>query len=153
MTELTVDSAHVVFVRILDKLGRWAPTARRLEIQEPIANDGETDCWTHAWQVAQRTPNARYVEGLCRRSPGRTDKATHAWVEVDGPFGAMVVETTPGYENASLYRGLVVDHTPGGFVDRETRDAWPPGIRGSVIQAYLQGGASLNEILAVVEPD
>jgi hypothetical protein len=152
VSELSLDDAHVVFVRIMRRLGQPAPNTKRLEIQEPIVDDGETDCWTHAWEVAQRTPNARYVEGICGRPGGLTkDSATHAWVEADTPFGPVLIECTPGYEDAHSYRGLVVDHRPGSWVAAETRD-WPRQ-RASVIQGYLRGGAKLEEILAIVTPE
>lgn len=150
--ELTPDAAHIVFVRFMRRIGQPAPNTKRLEIQEPIVDDGETDCWTHAWEVAQRTPNARYVEGICGRPGGLTkDSATHAWVEVDSLFGPVLIECTPGYEYATNYRGLVVDHTPGSWVERATRD-WPRQ-RASVIQSYLRGNASVEEILALVTPE
>lgn len=152
MSELTPDDAHVVYVRIMRRIGQPAPSAKRLDIQEPIVDDGETDCWTHAWEVASRTPNARYVEGICGRPGGLTkDSATHAWVEVDTPFGTTLIECTLGYEEARHYRGIVVDHRPGSWVESATR-GWPRQ-RASVIQSYLRGGAKLEEILALVTPE
>jgi hypothetical protein len=113
------------------------------EVQAAVADDGETDCWTHAWQVARRT-GGTYVEGLCVRK-GASGPSFHAWVERDHPLlGRILVETTPGYEEASHYVGIAVDNTPGGTVEKVTSD-WT--IRSSVLQAALAGGGTVEQVL------
>jgi hypothetical protein len=92
------------------------------------------------------------VEGICGRPGGLTkDSATHAWVEADTLFGPVLIECTPGWEYATNYRRLVVDHRPGSWVYSATQD-WPRQ-RASVIQSYLRGRATIQEILALVTPD
>lgn len=136
--------AEVQYLQMVREHGLPAPLRKRLDLQPPVADDGETDCWTHAWEVARRT-GASYVEGVCQR-PGAGGPSFHAWVEEDHPLlGRTVVETTPGYEEASRYLGIVVDNAPGGLVDRITSD-WT--IRSSVLQAALAGGGTPGQVLA-----
>jgi hypothetical protein len=98
-----------VFVRIMQQHGRPAPVQRRLDIQPPLQK-GETDCWTYAYNYAVAHPGARYVEGICftDNTDGKITVHAHAWVEEDTPFGAVLVEFTPGYEAARDYRGIAL---------------------------------------------
>lgn len=143
--------AEAAFVALIQRHGVPRTGARVLDIQPPIVDDGETDCWSHAWDLARAT-GGRYVEGLCRRTPARSRIATHAWVERNTPFGVQIIETTKGYEHASEYRGLVIDTAPGSLAVRLTKD-WPKNEpRSSVLQAALAGGwtweAILDEMIA-----
>lgn len=132
--------------RLVRACGRPAPSAKRLDLQPPVADDGETDCWTHAWEVARRI-GGRYVEGVCALPGGRVSR--HAWVEEDTPFGAcVVVETTVGYEAAYNYIGVVVDCSVGGHVEAATRGQSP---RSSVLQLALAAGFDFARTLAMVE--
>lgn len=145
--------AERTYLRLVRAQGRPAPTTKRLDIQAPIADDGETDCWTHAWQVARRLREqgieATYVEGICFR-PSATGPSFHAWVEEANPLtGRVLVECTPGYERANRYLGIAVDCTPGGVPDRVTAE-WT--VRSSVIQAALAGGGGPEQVLAAVAP-
>lgn len=136
------------YLRLVLRHGHRAPHAKQLDLQKPVADDGQTDCWTHAWQVAQRT-GADYVEGLCVRA-GAGGPSFHAWVEHDHPLtGRTVVECTPGYRDASQYLGITVDCTPSGHIDQLTRH-WHT--RASVLQALLAGGTSPAELLTAVRP-
>jgi hypothetical protein len=120
-----------VFEAIVRRVGQPSPTARVLAAT--LVDDGA--CWTGAWREAQ-IRCGRYIEGTCRIG-GRRVRA-HAWVEVDGPLGSMVVECTRGYENATHYLGVAIDSTPGGEVDRATRN-WGDD-RCSVIEASVAVG-------------
>lgn len=102
---------RLLFIRLMKERGLPAPTPRLLRIQPPLDNSGETDCWTHAAAYARET-GAVYVEGICYLPPkedGRPRVAAHAWCVEDSPFGARVVEFTPGYEQAFGYLGLPLD--------------------------------------------
>lgn len=141
-----VTDVEKTYLRLIRQHGRPAPTSKRFDIQTPVADDGESDCWTHAWQVARRT-GGTYVEGVCFR-PGADGPSFHAWVEETNPLtGRTLVECTPGYENATRYLGIPVDSTPGGLVDTITSD-WT--IRSSVIQSALAGGGTPTQVLTAV---
>jgi hypothetical protein len=134
------------YLRMVRRYGSPAPLAKRLDIQTPVADDGETDCWTHAWEVARRT-GGTYVEGVCIRE-GADGPSFHAWVEEDNPLtGRTMVEVTPGYERATRYVGIAVDSTPGGVVEKITGD-WK--VRSSVIQSALFGGGTVEQVLRAV---
>lgn len=138
--------AERAFLRLVRKYGRPAPASKHIDAQAPLADDGESDCWTHAWNVA-RARGALYVEGVCRR-PGTTGVSMHAWVEETTPFGRRIVECTPGYEQASMYVGLPLDPRPGGPAAKATRE-WPTNEpRASVLQAAIQTGIEADEVLA-----
>lgn len=146
LTDLS--AAERTYLRMVRRYGRPGPASKRLDIQAPVADDGETDCWTHAWQVARRT-GGTYVEGICTR-PGASGPSFHAWVEETNPLtGATLVECTPGYEEATGYFGIPVDTTPGGLVDQISGD-WT--VRSSVIQAALAGGGSVEQVLTAIRP-
>lgn len=144
LTDVTdVEQAYLHLIR---RHGRRAPVNRRVDIQRPVADDGESDCWTHAWKKARQT-DATYVEGVCFR-PGADGPSFHAWMEETNPLtGRTLVECTPGYENATRYLGIPVDTTPGGLVDMLTQD-WT--LRVSVIQAALAGGRTPAQVLHAV---
>lgn len=135
-----------VFARMVRQHGKPGANGKRLDLQPLIADDGETDCWTHAWEVAQRTPGARYVEGLCHNGKAL---AQHAWVEEDTPFGPRLVECTPGYEEARDYVGIVVDHSPGSIAHEVSVEWERP--RSSVMQAMIGGGIPTEQVLAMVQ--
>lgn len=135
ITDLT--EVETTYLNLVRRHGVPGPTTKRLEIQPPVADDGESDCWTHAWTVA-RNLGATYVEGVCRRA-GAGGPSMHAWVQQDTPFGPVLIETTPGYEDATHYRGIAIDTTPGGQVDQITRQ-WR--LRSSVLQSALAGAQS-----------
>ena len=141
--------AERAYVHLIGRHGTSRAGARTLNIQPDFSGDGVTDCWTHAWKVAKET-GGRYVEGTCRRTMSRDRIATHAWVEKDTPFGVQIIETTEGYEQASDYRGLVIDTRPGSLASRLTSN-WPKdGQRSSIIQAALAGGWSPDMVLELV---
>lgn len=140
--------AERTYLRLVRQHGRPAPATKRLDLQAPVADDGESDCWTHAWQVAQRT-GATYVEGICVRA-GADGPSFHAWVEETNPLtGRILVECTPGYEHATRYVGIAVDCTPDGIPAQMTGD-WD--VRASVIQSALAGGGTPARVLEVVRP-
>lgn len=138
------------YVSLVRKWGVPAPIAKRLDVQPPVADDGETDCWTHAWHLADRL-GARYVEGLARR-PGYPGPSMHAWVEEDTPLGPVLVECTAGYEAATMYKGITLDTSLGG-VNRDLTDDWEDP-RSSVLHAALlaayENGVTPEQVLAVV---
>lgn len=136
------------YLRLVRTKGHPAPTAKRLLIQKPVADDGETDCWTHAWRIARQI-GGTYVEGVCR-AEGSHGLSMHAWVVENNPLtGATLVEVTPGYERATHYIGIAIDSRPGGKVDELTAD-WH--VRSSVIQAAFYGGWSPEQVLSFVRP-
>ncbi len=139
-----VTEVERVYLMLVRRSGRPAPAAKRLDVQDPVAADGESDCWTHAWNLARRT-GGTYVEGVCRRR-GASGPSFHAWVEHDHPVtGRVLVECTPGYEQASDYYGIPVASAPGSFADKATR-RWG-NVRVSVIQAALAAGATPMDVL------
>lgn len=102
---------RTLFVRLMYRAGSPAPQHLRLELAAPIADDGETDCWTHAYDYARAT-GATYVEGICFRAKpdGSVALAVHAWCEGTTPFGGRErIELTRGYEHAYGHRGIPVD--------------------------------------------
>lgn len=131
------------FLRLIQQHGVDAPQARRAAaLTAQVAADGQSDCWTHAWNTARRLrardEHAHYVEGTVLR-PGAGGPSFHVWVEEYNPLlGRAVVECTPGYEQASHYRGIAVDCSVGGIVEKLTSD-WPKAERYSVLQALLAG--------------
>lgn len=141
-----VTGVERTYIRLVRTHGAAAPSAKRIDLQPPVADDGETDCWTHAWDIARST-GGTYVEGLCRR-PGAGGFSMHAWAEEDSPFGRRIVEGTPGYEDATDYIGIAVDCTPGGDVDRASNPEGDP--RSSVIQLCLATGWTVEQTLATV---
>src|SRR4051812_17298607 len=109
---------RVQFGRLVRQYGRFSTSTHR--VADKLTDDG--DCWTFAWKAAQEL-GGRYVEGMCKL-PG-DDGVTrhvraHAWTEVDTPFGAVVIESTRGYEEAHSYLGIQIDSTPNGRVDNLT---------------------------------
>lgn len=141
------------FLHLVQQHGIDAPQLRRAEgLTAQVAADGQSDCWTHAWNIARRLrardEQARYIEGTILR-PGAGGPSFHAWVEEYNPLlGWAVVECTPGYEQASHYRGIAVDCSVGGLVEDLTSD-WPKTERYSVLQALLAGGSSPAATLEV----
>lgn len=103
--------ARRAFVRYMGKHGVAMPGARRLVIQPPLDDSGDTDCWTYAARYVAEHPGSSYVEGICWLPPdaGKARVAAHAWVVEDTPFGSQIVEFTPGYERATGYRGLPIN--------------------------------------------
>lgn len=131
------------YLALVRRHGVPGPAVKRLDIQSPVADDGESDCWTHAWETARRT-GGTYVEGICVRS-GANGPSFHAWVEETNPLtGRTLVEVTPGYEHAAHYVGIAVDSSQGGTVEEVTGD-WT--VRSSVIQAALAGGGTPEQVL------
>lgn len=125
--------AEVRFVALLRKTGVPMPNLRKYDPQPPIADDGETDCWTHAWEYAHQH-GGQYFEGICFKGKGAV--APHAWVVTYTPFGLSVVETTEGYERAYGYRGVAVKmHEP-----MLQRPVYFEGRRYSIIQLCIAGG-------------
>jgi hypothetical protein len=111
------DEARRHFVRKARVDGTDMPTARVLRIQAPLDDSGDTDCWTYAHRYAAAAPpgTVLYMEGMCYLPPGpdgRPRVAAHAWAVENTPVGHVVVEFTPGYEEAWGYRGFRVplDH-------------------------------------------
>jgi hypothetical protein len=102
--------ARRVFLALMKERGHDMPAARVLDLQPPLDDSGDTDCWTHAYRRARAT-GASYYEGLVYLPPrdGRPVISAHAWVVQESPFGAQVVELTRGYERAWGYRGMRVD--------------------------------------------
>lgn len=142
-----VTPAERTYLDMVRKRGIAGPIRKRLDIQDPVVDDGESDCWTHAWQVAQRI-GGTYVEGVCVR-PGASGPSFHAWVEEVNPLtGPTLVETTAGYEQAAHYLGIAVDCTPGGLIEEVTK-SWG-SVRASVIQALLAGGQTPERVLMAV---
>lgn len=142
MPTISLTQVERQYMRMVRLHGQAAPNAKRLDLQDPVADDGETDCWTHSWEVSRAT-GATYVEGICRR-PGAGGYSMHAWVEEDTPFGRRVVECTPGYEEATDYLGVMVDNAHGGQVEEITAE-WE-GPRSSVLQAALGAGFSIEVV-------
>ena len=154
------------FVRMIIEHGTRRPTPKVMGPAEALTDDG--DCWSaacrHAQMLQKAGQEARYVEGSCR-IPAGPDPITgedrphrvvraHAWVEIDHPIlGATIVEVTRGYETADLYRGIPVDSTPGGDVDRASA-TWDADCRSSVIEAALAGdpNSTYAQVLAQIAP-
>lgn len=89
------------------------------------------ECWTNAQKLWQRDPGRyTYAEGLVKRSPGQPWEM-HGYV-LDQLAG-HVVETTPGYEDAVEYRGIVLD--PGKIAEWFTTHAEDAG--NSVVWTML----------------
>lgn len=147
-----VTAVERAYLRLVRQHGTPAPASKRLALQTRVAADGETDCWTHAWQVAQQLRTlgrqATYVEGVVVRR-GADGPSFHAWVEESTPLSqhGVLVECTPGYEDAGPYFGIHVDSTPGSFADRVT-EGWTT--RFSVIQALLSTGLEPHLLLESV---
>lgn len=143
LTDIT--AAEHGFITMVRSFGLPGPASKYVDLQAPVADDGQTDCWTHAWQVAQAR-GALYVEGMCRR-PQAGGPSMHAWVEEDTPFGRRIIECTPGYEQASGYIGLGIDPSPRSDAAAATAD-WPANEpRSSIIQAALQSGMPSETVL------
>lgn len=132
-----------VFEALVRKYGRPGPQSKVLA--EQMTYDG--DCWTAAWREA-KARGGRYVEGTCRRGNERV--RAHSWVEVDGPFGTVLVECTKGYETATHYRGITVDSSPGGHVARASR-TWG-SVRQSVVETLIALGFPGHEVVRMVTP-
>lgn len=144
LTDLT--DVERTYLRLIRAHGRPAPTTKQYEPQAPVADDGQSDCWTHAWNLARRI-RGTYVEGIVVR-PGANGPSFHAWVETDNPLiGRSLVEATPGYEHAQHYLGITIDNAPRGKVSLMTA-RWH--IRASVIQAALAGGGTPDQVLNAV---
>ncbi len=135
------------YLALITRYGTRGPAVKRLDIQEPFDIDGQSDCWTHAWEVARRVGGS-YVEGFCVRAFSG-GPSFHAWVEIENPLaGPTIIETTPGYEQATGYMGIAVDCSPGGVVEQITQD-WGV-VRQSVIQSLLAHGAAPAKVLGLV---
>lgn len=133
-----------VFEALVRRNGRPGP--RTVQLADKLTYDG--NCWSHAWHIAQER-GGRYVEGMCWLGGSRV--RAHAWVELDSPFGQVLIECTEGYENAHRHLGITVDSTPGGYVDTITAK-WEPDFRASVIEALVAAGIHTVELLALIAP-
>jgi hypothetical protein len=131
---------RLVFVQHMREHGEPMPYARRLLIQPPLDDSGDTDCWTYAARYVAEHPDAFYVEGICYLPPkgNRPRVAAHAWAVEDTPLGPVILEFTPGYEQAFGYRGLPLDVTTPEFARAEH-----DGHRYSVIELHIAAGAFL----------
>lgn len=138
---------EAAFLNLVRSHGNPAPDTKRIAAQPAIANDTESDCWTHAWNVAQQL-GAWYVEGVCIR-PAAGGPSMHAWVEEDSAFGApRLVEVTPGYEHATRYLGLRIDASPLGPAAQATSEWDPDAPRASLLQVAFLNGANPKQVLA-----
>ena len=126
------------FEALVRRYGRPGPQTK--ELAEQLTDDG--DCWSAAWRES-RARGGRYVEGVC--VIGNRRIRAHSWVEVDGPFGAVLVECTRGYENAHRYLGIAIDSSRGSKAARST-SRWPSDHRASVIEALVMLGFTQGEI-------
>lgn len=125
---------RIAFIQLIRRSGVQMTSSRILDIREATADDGETDCWTLAYNHSL-TSGSTYVEGICRLPPredGRLRIAAHAWCVEETPLGLRVREFTPGYEGAWDYRGLPIRlDTP------EAEDAEIDGVRYSVLELQI----------------
>jgi len=151
------DRARRRFVRFIVDQGTQRTQNKIIAPAEAMTYDG--DCWSAAWRYAQRLIEAgrdvTYVEGSCvipagvdglgNEHPKNRVVRAHSWVETAHPLlGTVVVELTRGYETAIRYRGVPVDATPGGHVDKATA-GWDQDERSSVIEAALADPAVTPE--------
>jgi hypothetical protein len=134
---------RAIFEALVRRYGRPGPANKALA--DRLTYDG--DCWTAAWREA-RARGGRYVEGSCRL--GNHKVRAHSWVEIDGPFGPVLIECTKGYEDATHYLGIVVDCSTGGHVARASR-TWG-SLRQSVIESMVSLGWPAGRILDMVTP-
>lgn len=138
---------RTVFVHIAFRHG--VIHTRPARVIAPAGPDG--DCWTYAWNYA-REHGFRYVEGSVHMGDRRPPEyvRAHAWCEEDTPTGVVVHEVTQGYEDATEYRGVTVDCTPGSYISDFTQPWDDIGERGSAIEALIVNGFSVGGILLAV---
>lgn len=123
------DYARKRFIRFVVDHGTMRTVNKTIAAAEAMTDDG--DCWSAAWRYAQ-AHGGTYVEGSCllprdAEHPHNRVVRAHSWVEISHPLlGPTIVELTRGYETAIRYRGVPVDCTPGGDVDRPPRAGTRP---------------------------